>query len=151
MVHVILVMCVLILITDPIMNWTARRKGGRRWDVWMASSTQWTRVWANSGRRWRTGKWESHFLGRLIRGLRAPKERGVWNPKECRGIKKVCPFFLLENSRPLSPWGPLDLLSTCLGNDSLISLSFTISQSLLKLMSVESMMPSKHILCPPSF
>ena len=33
--------------------------------------------------------------------------------------KKVCPFFLLENSRPFSPWGPLDSLSTCLGNNSL--------------------------------
>ena len=33
--------------------------------------------------------------------------------------KIVCPLFLLENSRPLSPWGPLDFLSTCLGNDSL--------------------------------
>ena len=33
--------------------------------------------------------------------------------------KKACPFFLLENSRPLSPWGPLGSLSTCLGNDSL--------------------------------
>ena len=33
--------------------------------------------------------------------------------------KRVCPFFLLENSRPLSPWGPLDSLATCLGNDSL--------------------------------
>ena len=33
--------------------------------------------------------------------------------------KKVCPFFLLDNSRPLSPWGPLDSLSTCLGTDSL--------------------------------
>ena len=33
------------------------------------------------------------------------------------GGKKVCPFFLLENSRPLSPWGPLDFLSTYLGND----------------------------------
>ena len=43
----------------------------------------------------------------------------LYNPKECRG-KKVCPFSLLENSRPLSPWGPLDILSTCLGNDSLI-------------------------------
>ena len=42
----------------------------------------------------------------------------LYNPKECRG-EKVCPFFLLENSRPLSPWGPLDFLSTCLGNDSL--------------------------------
>ena len=41
------------------------------------------------------------------------------DPKECRG-KKVCPFFLLENSRPVPPWGPLDFLSTCLGSDSLI-------------------------------
>ena len=41
------------------------------------------------------------------------------NPKECREGKKVCPFFLLENSRRLSSWGPLDFLSTCLGNDSL--------------------------------
>ena len=33
--------------------------------------------------------------------------------------KKICPFFLLENSRPLSPWGPLDFLSTYLGIDFL--------------------------------
>ena len=38
--------------------------------------------------------------------------------EECRQ-KKVCPFLLLENSRPLSPWGPPDFLSTCLGIDSL--------------------------------
>ena len=43
----------------------------------------------------------------------------LYNPKDCREGKKVCPFFLLENSRPLSPWGPLDSLSTCLGNNSL--------------------------------
>ena len=35
------------------------------------------------------------------------------------GAGKACPFFFLENSRPLSPWGPLDFLSTCLGNDTL--------------------------------
>ena len=29
--------------------------------------------------------------------------------EECRQ-KKVCPFLLLENSRPLSPWGPPGLL-----------------------------------------
>ena len=34
-------------------------------------------------------------------------------------LKYVCPFFLLEYSRPPSPWGPLDFLSTYLGNDSL--------------------------------
>ena len=43
----------------------------------------------------------------------------LYNPKECGERKKICPFFLLENSRPLSPWGPLDSLSICLGNDSL--------------------------------
>ena len=36
------------------------RAGGegdnRGWDGWMASTTQWTWVWANSGRWWRTGK-----------------------------------------------------------------------------------------------
>ena len=30
----------------------------------------------------------------------------LYNPKECRG-NKIYPFFLLDNSRPLSPWGPL--------------------------------------------
>ena len=35
----------------------ARGEGGdREWDGWMASLTQWTWVWANSGRWWRTGK-----------------------------------------------------------------------------------------------
>ena len=29
---------------------------GRGWDGWMASPTQWTRVWANSRRQWRTEK-----------------------------------------------------------------------------------------------
>ena len=28
----------------------------KRWDGWMASLTQWTWVWANCGRKWRTGK-----------------------------------------------------------------------------------------------
>ena len=30
--------------------------GNRGWDGWMVSPTQWTWVWANSGRQWRTGK-----------------------------------------------------------------------------------------------
>ena len=30
--------------------------GERGWDGWMASSTQWSWDWANSGRQWRTGK-----------------------------------------------------------------------------------------------
>ena len=31
-------------------------EGNRGWDGWMASWTQWTWVWANSRRRWKTGK-----------------------------------------------------------------------------------------------
>ena len=31
------------------------RRGGRRWDCWMASLTQWTWISANSGRWWRKG------------------------------------------------------------------------------------------------
>ena len=40
--------------------WERLRAGGeganRRWDGWMASSSGWTWVWANSGRQGRTGK-----------------------------------------------------------------------------------------------
>ena len=33
-----------------------REEDNRCWDSWMASLTQWTWVWAGSGRWWRTGK-----------------------------------------------------------------------------------------------
>ena len=40
--------------------WERLRTGGeggsRGWNSWMASSSQWTSVWANSGTQWRTGK-----------------------------------------------------------------------------------------------
>ena len=55
----------------------------------------------------------------------------LYNPKECREGKKVYSFFLLENSRPLSPWGPLDSLSICLGNDSLSLMQDTGSLGLV--------------------
>ena len=37
-------------------DWRQGKVGNRGWDGWMASLTQWTRVWANFGRQWRTGK-----------------------------------------------------------------------------------------------
>ena len=41
-------------------RWEVLRAGGeqgdRGWDSWMASRTQWTWVWTNSRRQWRTGK-----------------------------------------------------------------------------------------------
>ena len=33
-----------------------RRRGRQKWDVWMASLTQWTWGWVNSGSWWWTGK-----------------------------------------------------------------------------------------------
>ena len=33
-----------------------RKRGNRGWDGWMASLTQWTWVWASSGRQWSMGK-----------------------------------------------------------------------------------------------
>ena len=33
-----------------------RRRDDRRWNGWMASLTQWTWVWVNSGSWWRTGR-----------------------------------------------------------------------------------------------
>ena len=33
-----------------------RGRDDRGWDGWMASLTQWTWVWASSGRQWRAGK-----------------------------------------------------------------------------------------------
>ena len=39
-------------------HWERQRAGGKRgnrgWDGWMASMTQWTWVWANCGRQWKT-------------------------------------------------------------------------------------------------
>ena len=36
--------------------WCWEEGNDRGWDSWMASLTQWTWVWASSGRWWRTGK-----------------------------------------------------------------------------------------------
>ena len=49
-------------------GWERVRAGGegddRGWDGWMASLTQWTWDWANSGRCWRTGKTDVlQFMG----------------------------------------------------------------------------------------
>ena len=46
--------------------------GDRGWDGWMASSTQWTWVWANSGRWWRTGK------PSMLQSMGSPRVRHDW-------------------------------------------------------------------------
>ena len=43
--------------TSCLERFRAGGKGGNRgWDGWMAWLTQWTWIWVNSGRCWRTGK-----------------------------------------------------------------------------------------------
>ena len=38
-------------------DWRPKEEaGGRGWDGWIASLTQWIWIWADSGRQWRTGK-----------------------------------------------------------------------------------------------
>ena len=37
-------------------DWRQEEKGTTPWDGWMASLTQWTWVWVNSGRWWWTGR-----------------------------------------------------------------------------------------------
>ena len=37
-------------------DWRQEEKGMTEWDGWMVSPTQWSWVWANSERQWRTGK-----------------------------------------------------------------------------------------------
>ena len=39
---------------DAEKDWGQEEKGKTGWDVWMASPTQWTWVWVNSGSWWRT-------------------------------------------------------------------------------------------------
>ena len=40
-------------VKDDRKDW--RQEKGTGWDGWMASLTQWTWVWASSGKEWRTG------------------------------------------------------------------------------------------------
>ena len=50
------------------------------WDSWMASLTQWTWVWANSGREWKTGKPDVlQFMGlQRVRHDLATEQQFYW-------------------------------------------------------------------------
>ena len=40
-----------------------KENSSREWDGWMASSTRWTWIWANSGRQRRREAWRAEFMG----------------------------------------------------------------------------------------
>ena len=104
-----------------------KRRGWTGWYGWMASPRQWTWLWANSRRYWRTGK------------------PGVL---QSMGLQRVGPDWATESENE-SHSVMFDSLWHCgLHAACQASLSFTISRSLLKLMSIELVMPFNHlILC----
>ena len=66
--------------------WERLRAGGeggdRGWDGWMASPAQWTRISANSGRSWRTGKpgvLQSMGLQRVGYNLATEQQQDAWS------------------------------------------------------------------------
>ena len=76
-----------------------RRRGKRGWDGWMASLTQWTWVWASSGRWWRTrklGVLQSMGLQRVRHNLSTEQLWEKWNRiKSSRIISvKQCKIFV---------------------------------------------------------
>ena len=92
---------------DARNDWEQEKKGGdRRWDGWMASPTQGTWIWANSGRQWRTGK-----PGRLqSMGSQSRTRLSNWtatttyryHPSTSQGtsaaLRPLCPWSLLQAS-----------------------------------------------------
>ena len=57
----------------------------RGWDSWMASLTQWTWVWASSGRWWRTGKpgvLQTTWSQRVGHNLATEQQPHGWNPED---------------------------------------------------------------------
>ena len=51
---------------------SGRRRGHRGWDGWMASPTQWTWVWVNSGSWWWTGR------PGMLQSMRLQRVRHIW-------------------------------------------------------------------------
>jgi len=93
----------------------ARGEGGNRgWDGWAASLTQWTWVWANPGRQWRTGK--SGML-QFMGSQRVEHDRVTEQPPlfiypffYLMGIWSMWVFFFFQSLKAL-PW---DCLYMCL-------------------------------------
>ena len=78
-----------------------KRRGDRGWDGWMASPTQWTWVWAGSGRQRRTGR---PGVRQSVGSQRVGHmewlnwtELNCWVPsKDMIMLLKVCPVYGLQ-------------------------------------------------------
>ena len=139
--------------------WERLRAGGKGdnkgWDDWMASPTRWTWVWTSSGSWWWTGKpGMLQFMGSQRAGHDLVTELN-WICC-CFSVLQLClrvlqilyvscfTFSSVQSLRCV--W----LFATPWITARQASLSITNSQSLLKLMPIESVTPSKPlILCGP--
>ena len=63
--------------------------GNRGWDGWMASLTQWTWVWVNSGRWWRTGK------PGVLQSMGLQRVRRDWATEKQQQYSIICIYHLL--------------------------------------------------------
>ena len=106
---------------------------------------------------WRR-KWQSTpvFLPGKSHGQRRLADYSTWSLKESDTTEHTCPMLIYLNMGPSESLSSVQLLSrvqlfaTPWTAPHQASLSITNSQSLLKLMSIESVMPSNHlILCHP--
>ena len=107
-----------------------RKRGQREWDGWMASLTQWTWVWANSRRWWRTRKsdvLQSMGSQRVRHDLATEQQRDVTSLQLCIGaMRKNVDCDGPTGSSPLSfldfriwPWGH-DILEALAHSGSLL-------------------------------
>ena len=72
----------------------------RRWDDWMASQTQWTWVWARSGRWWRTGK------PVMLQSMGSQRIRHYWVTEQTN--------MLIKSTVNLTHWCDSDIFWHCL-------------------------------------
>ena len=110
--------------------WEGLGAGGeednRGWNGWMASLTQWTWIWVNSGSWWWTGR---PGVLRLTGSQRVGHDWAT----ELNWLTDHS-FICVSVHVFTTPW-----TEACES-----SLSFSVSQNLLKFMSTESVMPSNH-------
>ena len=120
----------------------ARGEGDDRgWDGWMASPTQWTWTWANSGRCWGTGN-----LSYCSPWGQEELDTTWWlNNNDNMLQKEILPWMFLGFSS-VQLLSCVWLFATSWTAACQASLSFIISWSLLKFTSIESVMPSNHLI-----
>ena len=79
----------------------AREEGDDRgWDGWLASLIQWTWVWTNSGKRWRTGKFG------MLQSMGSQRVRHDWATEQEQQEKNLIVFIETQQSweRKIELW-----------------------------------------------